>query len=150
MKKRFLLVLVALSIGVANLSAVVMTKDAATAVEPSTIIDVLKQQQDVLELKAETTGLTKKEAKLQKKLDRKINKLEKRAAAVAGGDRSWLIALLLSLFLGGLAIDRFYLGYIGLGILKLLTIGGFGVWYLIDVILIIVRALKPKNGSYTD
>lgn len=57
-------------------------------------------------------------------------------------------AILLSLFLGGLGIDRFYLGYTGLGILKLLTGGCFGVLALIDLIRIIVGSLKPKNGEY--
>lgn len=46
-------------------------------------------------------------------------------------------AIILSLLLGGLGIDRFYLGYIGLGILKLLTGGVFGIMWLIDLILII-------------
>ena len=57
-------------------------------------------------------------------------------------------AIILSLFLGGLGIDRFYLGYIGLGILKLLTGGVFGIMWLIDLILIISGNLKPKDGDY--
>lgn len=57
-------------------------------------------------------------------------------------------AIILSLLLGGLGIDRFYLGYIGLGILKLLTVGVFGIMWLIDLILIISGNLKPKNGDY--
>jgi TM2 domain-containing membrane protein YozV len=54
-------------------------------------------------------------------------------------DRSWLTALMLSIFLGSLGIDRFYMGHIGLGILKLFLAGGFGVWWLIDLILIAAR-----------
>lgn len=57
-------------------------------------------------------------------------------------------AIILSLLLGGLGIDRFYLGYIGLGILKLLTGGVFGIMWLIDLILIISGNLNPKNGDY--
>ena len=61
-------------------------------------------------------------------------------------DKDWLTALLLSLFLGGLGIDRFYLGYNGLGVLKLLTGGGCGVWWLIDVILIATARLTDIDG----
>ena len=56
-------------------------------------------------------------------------------------------ALLLSIFLGGLGIDRFYLGHTGLGILKLLTGGCFGILWLIDIILIATGELKPADGS---
>lgn len=56
-------------------------------------------------------------------------------------------ALLLSIFLGGLGIDRFYLEHTGLGILKLLTGGCFGILWLIDIILIATGELKPADGS---
>ena len=61
--------------------------------------------------------------------------------------KSKIVALILSIFHGELGIDRFYLGYIGLGILKLITFGGFGIWYFIDIILIATGKLKPKDGS---
>ncbi|MGC5172852.1 TM2 domain-containing protein [Microbacterium sp. DT81.1] len=60
--------------------------------------------------------------------------------------KSWLATLLLSIFLGELGIDRFYLGKVGTGILKLLTLGGFGIWWLIDVILVIAGAMRDKRG----
>ena len=56
-------------------------------------------------------------------------------------------ALLLSILLGGLGVDRFYLGYTGLGVLKLLTAGCFGVLYLIDIINIATGKLRPADGS---
>ena len=65
---------------------------------------------------------------------------------MAKEQRSWLAALLLSFFLGGLGIDRFYLGYIGLGTLKLITFGGFGIWALIDFILIVAGKMKDADG----
>jgi TM2 domain-containing membrane protein YozV len=61
--------------------------------------------------------------------------------------KKWLTALLLSFFLGELGIDRFYLGYTGLGILKLITAGGFGVWWLIDLILILANKMKDSKGQ---
>lgn len=59
-------------------------------------------------------------------------------------------ALILSILTGGLGIDRFYLGYIGLGILKLLTCGCFGILYVIDIINIATGRLGPADGSAYD
>lgn len=61
--------------------------------------------------------------------------------------KSKLTALLLSIFLGELGIDRFYLGKIGTGILKLITAGGFGIWWLVDIILIATDQMKDSNGQ---
>jgi hypothetical protein len=60
--------------------------------------------------------------------------------------RDWLVALLLSIFLGTFGVDRFYLGHVGLGIGKLLTLGGCGIWWLIDVILIAVGNVTDSKG----
>jgi len=61
--------------------------------------------------------------------------------------RSFVVTALLSFFLGGLGADRFYLGYTGLGVLKLLTVGGCGIWALIDFILILLGKMKDANGN---
>jgi len=56
-------------------------------------------------------------------------------------------AILLSFFFGALGVDRFYLGYTGLGVLKLFTFGCFGILELIDFIRICTGNLKPADGS---
>ncbi|QMT98783.1 TM2 domain-containing protein [Mycoplasma tullyi] len=53
---------------------------------------------------------------------------------------------LLSFFLGGLGVDRFYAGRTGLGIAKLLTGGGLGVWALIDFIIALMGNMKDGDG----
>src|SRR5262245_51869172 len=59
-------------------------------------------------------------------------------------DKEWMTTLLISWFAGMMGIDRFYLGHTGLGIAKLLTCGGVGIWHLIDFILI---ALNKVNDA---
>ena len=57
------------------------------------------------------------------------------------GDKkvNWVLVLILSILFGSLGVDRFMMGKIGTGILKLITFGGFGIWWLIDLILIATK-----------
>ena len=59
---------------------------------------------------------------------------------------SRLIAFLLALFLGFLGAHRFYVGKIGTAVLMIITVGGLGVWWLIDVITILVGGFRDKAG----
>jgi TM2 domain-containing membrane protein YozV len=70
--------------------------------------------------------------------------------AAVGSGKSQIVALILALLVGGLGIHRFYLGYIWQGVVQLLTLGGFGIWALIDLIRIITGDLQPKDGSYSE
>lgn len=58
------------------------------------------------------------------------------------------VALLLSVFLGWLGIDRFYLGYPALGLVKLCTFGFMLLWHLVDILLIAIQVVGPADGSH--
>jgi len=62
-------------------------------------------------------------------------------------DKSWLVALLLCLFLGGIGAHRFYTGHVGIGIAQLFTAGGCGIWWLVDLILLLCGDFKTADGS---
>jgi hypothetical protein len=60
-----------------------------------------------------------------------------------GEPKSWMTTLLLAIFVGYLGVHRFYTGHTMLGVVQLVTCGGFGIWQWIDVIFILM-------GKYTD
>ena len=64
----------------------------------------------------------------------------------AVSEKSFMVLVLLSLFGGGLGLDRFYAGHIGLGVVKLLTLGGCFVWALIDLIIAVTGGFKDEKG----
>ena len=64
----------------------------------------------------------------------------------APSDRSFIATWMFAWLLGFLGVDRFYLGKVGTGIVKLLTIGGFGIWWLIDLILVLAGVQRDKEG----
>ncbi|BDU76901.1 TM2 domain-containing protein [Mesoterricola sediminis] len=64
----------------------------------------------------------------------------------AGEPKSWTVTLLLCFFLGALGVHRFYLGHTVIGIIQLFTLGGCGIWALIDFIIILVGGMKDASG----
>ena len=58
-----------------------------------------------------------------------------------------LPALLLCLLLGPFGVHRFYVGKVGTGLLQLVTLGGLGVWAVIDFVLIVVGSFRDKSGN---
>lgn len=104
---------------------------------------------DLINIATEIKGekLTFKEKLSLKLFNKKLNKLNQQSSW-GGNGKSQLVALLLVLFVGGIGIHRFYLGYTWQGVVQIFTLGGFGVWTLIDLIRIITGDLAPKDGAY--
>ena len=65
-------------------------------------------------------------------------------------DKSQVGAAVFCFFLGFIGIHRFYLGYPVIGFLQIITLGGCGLWALIDFIRIVLGDLQPANGTYYD
>lgn len=61
-------------------------------------------------------------------------------------EKSFVATLILCVLLGGLGVHRFYVGKYVTGILMLLTLGGLGIWALVDIIMIATQTFKDSNG----
>lgn len=66
---------------------------------------------------------------------------------MANSAKSWLSTLLLCFFVGLLGVHRFYVGKTGTGVAMLLTLGGCGIWTLIDFIMIIMKKFTDSEGN---
>lgn len=69
------------------------------------------------------------------------------APTVVNKQRHFLAVFFLSFLWGAFGADRFYLGKIGTGFLKLITFGGFGLWALTDLALVMNGAVRDKQGN---
>jgi TM2 domain-containing membrane protein YozV len=64
----------------------------------------------------------------------------------AVSEKGFVPTILLCFFLGTFGIHRFYVGKIGTGILMLLTLGGIGIWTLVDFIIIVTGSFRDGDG----
>ena len=62
------------------------------------------------------------------------------------GDKDFITTLLLCIFLGGLGVHRFFVDKMGTGVLMLVTLGGLGIWWIIDIILIVTNSFEDSEG----
>jgi hypothetical protein len=69
------------------------------------------------------------------------------SAEIVEQRNKWITCLLLCWFLGVLGVHRFYTGHTALGVLQLLTLGGCGIWALIDFIIIVSGNFKDAQGN---
>ncbi len=81
----------------------------------------------------------------------KLNEKQLELLPTVGGNfKNPMVALILSIFLGHLGIDRFYVGSVGLGVLKLLTLGACGIWTIIDWFQIRNMAKKANMKKFQE
>jgi len=65
---------------------------------------------------------------------------------VQAQQKDWLTTLLLCLFLGWIGVHRFYTGHTVIGVIQLLTAGGCGIWWIVDLIMILTNSYRDSNG----
>ena len=97
--------------------------------------DEIKKLNDLLKDRV----ITQEEFDLQK--EKLLN------SSITTSTTDWLTLFLLTFFVGVLGVHRFYVGKIGTGFLMLLTLGGLGVWFLVDLILVVTGQFTNKYGE---
>ena len=124
-----------------NVEEAFASKEGQSVSEEVAVAVTSKKASNLAETLEEVSG--QKLTKIQKLA---VKKLERKAAPATG--RSQLVAAILCWFLGVIGVHRFYLGYTTIGILQILTLGGCGIWALIDLIRILIGDLKPMDAEY--
>ena len=80
------------------------------------------------------------------KAEKAWENLDKAPSNSEPSDKDFVITLLICVFLGGLGVHRFFVDKIGTGVLMLVTLGGLGLWWIIDIILIVTGSFEDSEG----
>lgn len=170
MKKTICLLLIALlGITTASAQALLATNESSTNIfETPEFVEIIDASfpTEVIQYLAELTDEERAEqidiflAQNRKYLPKKkigairetlmgLNETRLRSVLMSADDefKNPTMVFVISLFFGGLGVDRFMIGEAGWGILKLITVGGFGVWYLVDLFII---QNKTRNYNYKE
>jgi len=140
MQKVFAYLLLGTTLGLLPCATWAAAPSPAAVAPSAAVLDQGPADWDAMEDMAET--------RYQKLVVKRLRKLDEKHQRRGNADRSYLVALLLAIFLGYLGIDRFYLGYPGWGLIKLFTVGLAGIMWILDIILIALGILRPKRGNY--
>ena len=146
MKKILIMLVCAVLFASNGHSFVAVNQPAVPPVETITLTPGLQLSKEAfLKLTpAEYRKLTGKKLSFPQKIALKLTQRKMKGS----GGKDQLIAAILCFVIGIFGVHRFYLGYTGIGILQILTLGGLGIWTLIDLIRILLGDLKPKGGEY--
>lgn len=129
---------------------IVLANNSTEFTESEIVQKEVSEKLNIQSKSIDNQQFTKKVGLVEKvKIAKKVAQIKKNTKANGTPGTDQLIALLLVVLVGALGIHRFYLGYTAIGIIQLLTLGGCGIWALIDLIRIITGDLKPYNSEYT-
>lgn len=137
------------------IGVVLVLSQAFASVEPSNMIGIghgvkISYEEFLTLSPRQYKKLTGHRLGIQKSIGLKIIQKKLAKQPYFAGSKSQLVAALLAFFIGYLGIHRFYLGYTWQGIVQIITLGGLGIWALIDFIRILTGSLQPKDGEYDE
>ena len=104
-----------------------------------------RQVDELLVTDVETSQQTEELNQKERVADAKVR--EKTAVTPSDGTHSFKVTWILATFFGFLGADRFYLGHVGTGVLKLIGFGWYGVWWLLDLIRLNKGGQKDSNDK---
>jgi TM2 domain-containing membrane protein YozV len=78
-----------------------------------------------------------------------IKSSSRKTVSSGGRNVNWVLVLVMSIIFGWFGVDRFIMGKVGTGILKLITLGGLGIWWIVDIVLVATK-YEFKNINWVE